>query len=272
MFGVLQAAAPELWRTSTWTQYAIVQRRLAAQMKDTATADQIPQLVREQAIDVMLREYPGMAVLKVAAAALPLDQATAFEDVIHAQADKLGDTSTTVAGDAIYAPDAQPSGALQQSLFDASRVAYGAREVSVAAGVDAPTGLTMDWVLQSTPAAAADRLGATAAKAAVAGVKKDTAELVAACNALGGSARASDPAFWTAYGNALTKSNGNVSKALDLMTGADYEQRRRKNVAGASANKAGDDAAVAGALKKVLSVAGAKGFDDVATLLQPASP
>lgn len=140
LFGVLKAAAPELFRSALWDVYNRLQQAIARQLEPNTTngaySQQTFQSAQDQAIDLLMREHAGAAALKLAAIALPSLQDTPTSNLTNAFEKLLGpcvvDGPATLADTYVLVPQTKvPLGQLAQAIFDAARVAYGAQRIAM---------------------------------------------------------------------------------------------------------------------------------------------
>lgn len=242
--------APELGIQGTWTAYRRARDTIAVRLRAARPNDPtVDAEAREQAIDLLLREHKGFAVLKLAAVTLPEAEVSAFEELLQSEARVRGSRGEATLGQqAFYAGGYEvASTGRGQAMFDAARKAYGARALSdIAPELRGLPAVQVEDALTGTPRELKRVVGTRASTVVSRKIKADTQAVKESVDALASSPALDDAAFWRTYDEALAKHEGDDGKALSELVEAAPQHR-----------------AAVGELQRLHAALGERGYEEV---------
>ncbi|HZI15896.1 MAG TPA: hypothetical protein VE153_36350, partial [Myxococcus sp.] len=228
--GAARTWAPELSMPGTWTAYDAERERIRTRLLETGLPEtDAEQMARDEAIDVMLREHAGFAVLK-AAAALGHNEANLAEMALRSDVGPATmSQKETVASEVFFTQSYTPwKDAQALKLFDAARRAYGSRPVKErVTNIELTREFPINEVLAGTGYKLKQTVGTSDARRVQATLKADGVELVRVVNAVSGSPALSSAEFWKTYDAAAAKSGGDPVPALAQLAKSRDEETRR---------------------------------------------
>ena len=247
--------APELGLAGTWTAYYRTRESITKKLRKARPNDPtVESEARDRAIELLLGEHKGFALLKAAAVALPDEEVSAFEDMLSEGARAQGGRATSTLGQSAFYKEGykEYSNARAAAAAEKARAAYGRRTLAEVAPEAAGSSSTpVEKVLSSAPSRLGQLVGARASAKVAAKVKADGAAISSAVNDLGASKVAGEPTFWNAYDESLARTEGDTSKALDTLGGLSAEY-----------------AAPVESLRTLRDKLGDKGYDEVLSALR----
>jgi hypothetical protein len=230
VLGAARTWAPELSMPGTWSAYDTERERIRARMLESGMpAKDAERMARDEAIDVMLREHAGFAVVK-AAAVLGDTEVGVVESALRADVGPAtASQKETMASEVFFMQGYTPwKDERSRDMFDAARRAYGTRPVTErVAHVEVTRAFPINEVLAGTGFRLKQTVGTSDARRVTATLKQDGQSLVRVVNSVSGSKALASPEFWKSYDEAAAKSEGDPGKALEQLAKSGDEESRR---------------------------------------------